>query len=130
MDGMADYHAPVAGLPTPNGYSHAVTANGPIVVISGQLPVDATGALVGTAGLDQARQVFANLDTALRAAGAYRANLIRLGCFLTDLADLDAFRQARDEYLGDGPRPASTLVQVAALVVPGARIEIDALAGA
>jgi enamine deaminase RidA (YjgF/YER057c/UK114 family) len=63
-------------------------------------------------------------------AGAYRANLIRLGCFLTDLADLDAFRQARDEYLGDGPRPASTLVQVAALVVPGARIEIDALAGA
>ena len=53
---------------------------------------------------------------------------MRLTAFLTDLAHLDAFRTARDEAIGDGPAPASSLVQVVALVHPGACIEVDALA--
>lgn len=117
------------GAPPANGYSHAVRAAGRLVAVSGQLPIDARGALVdATDGLAQARQVFANLGTALAAAGARPHDLLRLTFFLTDLADLPAVRTARDEFLAGGPLPTSSLVQVVALVLPNARIEIDALA--
>ena len=118
-----------AGLFPIAGVSHATAATGRLVVISGQLPVDAGGAIVGDDdGPAQARQVFANIAAALRAAGATPADVIRLGYFLTDLADLAAVRSARDEFLGGAAPPASTLVQVAGLIAPGARMEIDALA--
>lgn len=117
------------GMPPTNGYSHAVVASGEIVVVSGQLPADSEGRLVGDGDpLAQARQVFANLARALSAAGSDVSHLVRLGFFLTDLADLGAVRTARTELLGDAREPASSLVQVAGLVLPGARLEIDALA--
>ena len=47
---------------------------------------------------------------------------------MLDLADLAQVRLARDRFLGAGPQPASSLVQVSGLVVTGARIEVDALA--
>ena len=56
------------------------------------------------------------------------AQVVKLTVYLTDLADLAAFRQVRDEYLPAGHAPASSLVQVAALVHPEARVEIEALA--
>jgi enamine deaminase RidA (YjgF/YER057c/UK114 family) len=117
------------GLPPASGYSHAVIGEGTIVAISGQLPLDASGRLVGPAEpFTQAQQVFTNLRDALHAAGATPADVIRLGFFVIDLDDLAAIRRARDAFLGPGPPPASSLVQVAGLVVPGARVEIDALA--
>ncbi len=98
------------------------------MVVSGQLPLDESGELVSaTDALAQARQVFENIAAALAAAGAQPKDLLRLGFYLTDLSDLDDVRTARDEFIGDPP-PASSLVQVAGLVVPGARVEIDALA--
>jgi enamine deaminase RidA (YjgF/YER057c/UK114 family) len=51
-----------------------------------------------------------------------------LRVYLTDLADLPAFRRVRDEYVSAGYPPASSLVQVAGLVHPEARVEIEALA--
>ena len=126
---MNEHFTAPAGLPQANGYSHAVTGAGRLVIVSGQLPLDATGQLVGGPdALAQARQVFANLGIGLRAAGAKPADIVKFGFYLTDLADLDAVREARNEFVGDGEPPASTLVQVAGLVVPGARIEVDALA--
>ena len=123
-------HIPApAGLPPVRGYSHVVTGTGTLIAVSGQLPLDAAGDLVGGGdALGQARQVFANLRAALRAADAGMEHVLRLTVFLTDLAHLDAYRAARDEAIGGGPAPASSLVQVAALVHPGAFIEIDALA--
>ena len=117
------------GLPPVNGYSHVVAGSGTLVAVSGQLPAEESGALVGgTDALAQARQVFENLDRALRAAGAQPGDLLRLTLYLLDLADLPAVRAARDAFLADGPAPASSLVQVAGLVLPGARLEVDALA--
>lgn len=117
------------GLPPGNGYSHAVAVAGPLLVISGQVPADARGQVVGAGDpVAQARQVFANLSAALAAAGATMAQVVKLTVFLTDLADLGAFRQVRDEYLAGGPPPASSLVQVAGLVHPDFRLEIEALA--
>jgi enamine deaminase RidA (YjgF/YER057c/UK114 family) len=84
--------------------------------------VDPSDALV------QARQVFANLECALAAAGAKSKDVIRLTYYVTNLDDLTAIRAARDEFVGDGPPPASSLVQVSGLVSPEARLEVDALA--
>ena len=54
--------------------------------------------------------------------------VVRLTVYLTDLADLDAFRRARDEHICVDRPPASSLVQVSGLVNPAFRVEIDALA--
>ena len=118
-----------AGLPPVSGYSHAVTFSGRMVVISGQVPVDGTGALVGRGDpAAQVRQVFENLSGALAAAGATMEQVVKLTVYLTDLADLEVFRRVRDEYVSpDGP-PASSLVQVSGLVNPEFRVEIEALA--
>nr|WP_134005389.1 RidA family protein [Streptomyces sp. 846.5] len=116
-------------MPPVNGYSHAVAAAGTVVAVSGQVPLDAEGRVVGEGDVAaQVRQVFRNLQTALRAAGAELEDVVKLTVFLTDMADLPAFRQARDEFLDPQRLPASSLVQVAGLVHPAFRAEIDALA--
>jgi reactive intermediate/imine deaminase len=117
------------GLPPGNGYSHAVAFSGRMIAVSGQVPLDAAGAVVGEGdALAQLRQVFANLGTALAAAGAGMEHVVKLTVFLTDLADLAAFRQVRDEHIDPGKPPASSLVQVSGLVNPAFRVEVEALA--
>jgi enamine deaminase RidA (YjgF/YER057c/UK114 family) len=125
---VIDYFERPAGLPPTNGYSHATAATGRVVAVSGQLPVTEDGTLVAGDGPAQARQVFANLAAALRGAGIGPADVLRFNYYLLDLADLGAVRTARDEFLGGGPPPASSLIQVVGLVLPGARLEIDLLA--
>ncbi len=117
------------GMPPVNGYSHAVVASGTLVAVSGQVPVDADGKSVGADdAAAQVRQVFRNLRAALVAAGAGLEHAVKLTVFLTDLADLPAFRQARDEFLDPQRLPACSLVQVSGLVHPAFKVEIDALA--
>jgi enamine deaminase RidA (YjgF/YER057c/UK114 family) len=129
VDIVLEHFARPDGLGPVNGYSHAVAGTGRLVAVSGQLPVDETGTIVDSSDdLVQARRVFMNLALALRAAGAQPKDVVRLTFFLTDLADLGGVRIARHEFLGEGPQPTSSLVQVAGLVLPGARIEVDALA--
>lgn len=117
------------GLPPTNGYSHAVAFSGPLIVISGQVPLDAEGRLVGADDPEaQVRQVFENLRTALAAAGGRMDQVVKLTVFLTDLADLEVFRRVRDESISAEAAPASSLVRVAGLVNPAFRVEIEALA--
>jgi enamine deaminase RidA (YjgF/YER057c/UK114 family) len=126
---MIHHHARPAGLPPANGYSHAVAFDGRLVAVSGQVPLDADGQPVGPDDPEaQVRQVFDNLTTALAAAGAGLEHIVKLTIFMTDLRDLDVVRRVRDEYLGAGARPASSLVRVAGLVDPAFRVEIEALA--
>jgi reactive intermediate/imine deaminase len=117
------------GLPPVNGYSHAVAFSGRMVMISGQVPVDSQRSLVGQGDpAAQVRQVFENLSAALSAAGAAMSEVVKLTVYLTDLADLAAFRQVRDEFIPLDRPPASSLVQVSGLVQPEFRVEIEALA--
>ena len=117
------------GLPPVNGYSHAIAFTGRMVVVSGQVPLDDQGRLVGRGdAAAQVRQVFENLAGALAAAGARLDQVVKLTVYLTDLADLDAFRRVRDEYIALDRPPASSLVQVSGLVSPEFRVEIEALA--
>jgi reactive intermediate/imine deaminase len=117
------------GLPPVNGYSHAVSFSGTVVAVSGQVPLDEDGRVVGADDpAEQVRQVFRNLGAALSAAGSDFTRVVKLTVYLTDLDDLAVFRQVRDEYLDPSASPASSLVQVKGLIHPAFRVEIDALA--
>ncbi len=108
-------------------YTDAVRA-GELLFVSGFVPVDGEGRLVG--GDDvvaQARQVLANLGAVLAAAGATFADVVKVTIYLTDIADRARINPVRQEVFGDA-RPASTLVEVSALAVPGAKLEIEAVA--
>ncbi|GAB3938021.1 RidA family protein [Kribbella albertanoniae] len=117
------------GVAAGNGYSHVVTGPGQWVAIAGQVAFDADGNIVGEGDAEaQTRQVFANLDAALKAAGATWADVVKLNYYLTDMAGLPALRTVRDEYVDTANPPASTAVQVVALFRPEALIEIEAYA--
>ena len=120
----------VAGQAEPlSHYTDAVRVEGPLLFVSGVVPVDAHGRLVG--GDDvvaQARQVFANLEAVLAAGGATFADVVKVTVFLTDVDDRARINVVRQEVFGEA-RPASTLVEVARLAVTGAKIEVEAVAG-
>jgi enamine deaminase RidA (YjgF/YER057c/UK114 family) len=126
---MRRFHPRPQGSPPVNNYSHAVEFSGRLVAVSGQVALDAEGRIVGVDDVTaQVRQVFRNLEVALGAAGASLENIVQLMIFLTDIADLDAFRAVRDEHFAPERAPASTLVQVNRLVRPEFKVEIAALA--
>ena len=112
-------------------YSQAVrveTGDAVWIYVSGQIANDLDGNLVGPGDLRaQTRQVFENLKAILEANGATFADVVKIGTYLTTLDDLAGMREIRAEYLTSEP-PASTAVQVVALVVPEALIEIDVVA--
>ena len=112
-------------------YSQAVrveTGDAVWIHVSGQIAIDLEGNLVGPGDVRaQTRQVFENLRAILAANGATFADVVKIGTFLTTLDDLAGMREVRSEYLTSEP-PASTAVQVVALVVPDALIEIDLVA--
>jgi enamine deaminase RidA (YjgF/YER057c/UK114 family) len=117
------------GVAPGTGYTQVVTGRGRLVVVSGQLALDAEGALVGGDDPEaQARQVFANLRRGLAAAGATLGDVVKLTCFVLDIAHLPAIRRARDEVVDTDAPPASTAVAVVALALPGALLEIEAWA--
>jgi reactive intermediate/imine deaminase len=117
-------------LPRPFGYSHVVDAPaGRIVYVSGQVPLDTGGELVGPGDFQaQVRQVFENLNSALEAAGVGWDDVVKLNFFVTDLSEIAALREIRDEHVNTEQPPASTLVQVAALFRPDVMFEADAVA--
>ena len=112
-------------------YSQAVrveTGDAVWIYVSGQIAIDREGDLVGPGDVRaQTRQVFENLKAILAANGATFADAVKIGTYLTTLDDLAGMREVRSEYLTAEP-PASTAVQVVALVVPEALIEIDLVA--
>ena len=118
----------VEGLAEPlSHYTHAVRA-GDLLFVSGCIPVDSEGHLVG--GDDvvaQARQVLENVGAALTAARASFADVAKVTIYLTDVDDRERIDPVRREFFGDA-RPASTLVEVSRLAIPGARIEVEAVA--
>jgi reactive intermediate/imine deaminase len=117
-------------LTPPFGYSHVVDAPASrIVYVSGQVPLDAEGQLVGDRDFDaQVRQVFANLTAALEAAGVAWSDVVKLNYFLVDVSRIASVRAIRDEYVNTESPPASTLVEVSGLFRDDVLIEIEAVA--
>jgi reactive intermediate/imine deaminase len=108
-------------------YTDAVRA-GDLLFVSGVVPVDGDGRLVGEGDVvEQARQVFRNMGDVLSAGGASFADVVKVTIFLTDVDERPLINPVRQEAFGE-TRPASTLVEISRLAIPGARIEVEAVA--
>ena len=120
------------GLVNSPAFSHVavVPPGATTIYVGGQNAVDATGALVG--GDDaaaQTRQVMANLETALAAAGATIADVVSMSLLIVDGIDLNAAYAVAAESLGSaGDPPLVSAALVPALAVPGALLELSATA--
>ena len=117
----------VDGLPEPLSHYTDAVAAGDTLYLSGIVPADAEGNVVGDDVVAQARQVFANMRRVLAAAGAEPADVVKVTVYLLDVDDRPLINPVRQEFFGDA-RPASTLVEVSRLALPGARLEIEAIA--
>jgi enamine deaminase RidA (YjgF/YER057c/UK114 family) len=115
----------------PKGYANGIAAKGTLLFVSGMIGWDASERLVGPDFAAQARQALANIVAVLREGGGGPEHIARMTWYVVD----------RDEYVAAWPAvgaayrdvigrhfPAMTAVQVARLVEPGARVEIEATA--
>ncbi|MET7299985.1 RidA family protein [Embleya sp. NPDC005575] len=121
----AELHNPVTF-----GYSHVVDAPSPdLVVIAGQYGSNPTGAVDSSDFAAQVERSFANLGTALAAAGLGFQDVARLGTYIVDHdhTKLEALLAVINRIWGNQP-PAQTLLGVAALALPDMLFEVDAIA--
>ncbi len=114
----------------PTGYSHvAEVTGGRLVYVAGQVALDKDGNLVGARDLKaQTVQVFENIKTALAAVGGDFSNVIKMNYYVLDATQRMVVRDVRSQYLDAENPPASTFVQVSALVLDDFLIEIEAVA--
>lgn len=115
--------------PAPVGpYNQAVKAAG-LLFCSGQIALDPrSGEMVGGGDVEaETRQVLANLQAVLAAAGTSADRVVRTTVFLADLADFARVNAIYAEVFAQAVSPARACVQVAALP-KGARVEIDCIA--
>ena len=120
----------VNGVPQLPGFSTAVKV-GNTVYLSGQVPLDSTGKLVGKGDLNaQATQTFANMAKVIRAARGVPADLVQITVYVVgyDTSAAAVVRQAVDPYIEPGVPPALTIVGVATLPEPGMLIAADGIA--
>ena len=121
----------VPGWPPPRGYANGTIGTGRVVHVAGQIAWDTSGAIVSDDLVAQFGQALANVVAVVTAAGGAATDVAAMTVFVTDI---DAYRAGRralgpiwKAHLG-AHFPAMALVAVAALVEPGAKVEIQATA--
>jgi len=116
----------------PHVFSQVVIATGrKMVFISGQTAWDAQKNVIGgDSVLEQARQAFRNLETAVEAAGGTLKDVVALRIYVVDYQAESgtAVGTALREFFSSQNPPASTWIGVTALAAPEFRIEIEATA--
>jgi enamine deaminase RidA (YjgF/YER057c/UK114 family) len=120
------------GLVRPPTYTPVVAARGGrTIYVSGQVPVNGKGELIGKGDLAvQAEQAFRNVDTALKGAGATFADVVKITTFVVGFKPEHraVMHQVRSKYVSKENPPASTLLGVQALAVADYLIEVEAIA--
>ena len=106
------------------GFSRAVKV-GNNVYVSGTVGRGKDGKVVFGGVYDQAKQAIANIAAALEQAGASLNDVVRTRIYLVDIDEQDELARAHREAFGE-IRPASTMVEVAALATPEMLVEIEA----
>jgi 2-iminobutanoate/2-iminopropanoate deaminase len=114
------------GQPAPVSHYCHVTKAGNLIWVSGTVGMAADGT-IPTDVVEQFELAIANMDTCLKAAGAGAEHVVKVVVYLTDIDDRRKINPIRQRYFGPH-RPASTLVEVSALVVAELKVEIEAQA--
>ncbi|UFH53314.1 RidA family protein [Spirosoma sp. KNUC1025] len=118
------------GMTVPKGYSQLVEIDlgtARMVLISGQVAMDATGNVVGKGDPTlQFEQIFRNLQTAVESVRGTMENIVKLTFFVRNVAYLPAAREARDKYINREQPPTSTAVEVSNLFRPEFLAEVEA----
>lgn len=116
---------PAGGQPPIGPYSPGI-AVGNMVFVSGQIPKDASGAMISETIEGATQQVLINLRGVLSAAGCSPSNVVKTTVFLKDLNDFAGMNKVYAEFFGQH-RPARSTVQAARLPAD-ARVEIECIA--
>lgn len=116
----------VPGQATPFSHYCHVVRGGPNIWVSGAVGVTAAGQIPQTVE-EQFKLAIENMDACLRAVGSGPEEVTKVTIYLVDIKDRTVINPERVRYFGEH-RPASTLVQIAALVSPELKVEIEATA--